>query len=146
MYVQSNTGLPYWFSVPSTITHQSMAIVDSIQQEGRVEEERHSGNQYQTGIINSALKWQRRQGCDAFTLMLTRGLHFSLQTPSSLLLQPVLALMVPSLTHTHGLIANPCKGQLLLCAEPAVTHRVRRLKQTAAVTMINHLALSFTCR
>lgn len=49
-------------------------------------------------------------------------------------------------THAHGLIANPCKGQLLLCAEPAVTRRVRRLQQTAAVTMINHLALSFTCR
>lgn len=108
---------------------------------------RHSGNQYEAGIINSALKWQRKQGCDAFTLMLQRGLHFVPANPLLLITPACLGPngAVPH-THTHGLIANPCKGQLLLCAEPAVTRRVRRLQQTAAVTMINHLALSFTCR
>lgn len=40
VYIQSNTGSPYWFSVPSTITRQSTAIVDSIQQEERVEREK----------------------------------------------------------------------------------------------------------
>lgn len=106
---------------------------------------RHSGNQYQVSIINSVLKWQREQECDAFTLLQTRALHSSL-----LITRACLGPNAAAPSHAHSLLTLSLRIRVRVNCCFARSRLwpggFRRLEQTAAVTMINHLALSFTCR
>lgn len=100
---------------PRIILYQRKAIVDSAKQE------RLEINIWL--VLSTALKCPRKYEGDTFTLLLTQFTFLF-----TFLFPITLACLAPNgavpHTHTGALIANPCKGQLLLCAEPAVTRRV----------------------